>query len=202
VVTFETWPKGYIPLKVAYERAVQTLTPEARPGDDYLMALDEDSAADAYVRIDDVELQIESLLRDALAKAELPSFVEVTGRLELIRNTEVWLDKPARIEGAISVGNIFAPDELQMTFVKEGQFDSWLSKGREGRRQGPSDDEVLSLIRCQIEKHEGFLSQENGAQIVRGVFPGFSKKRAMELVKQATGNEKPGPRGPRRRLCG
>jgi hypothetical protein len=47
-MTFEAWPEGYIPVKVAYERAVGTLTPEARPGDEYLMALDEDAAADAY----------------------------------------------------------------------------------------------------------------------------------------------------------
>jgi hypothetical protein len=65
-----------------------------------------------------------------------------------------------------------------------------------------SEEEVRSLIRGELEKHDGFLSQEHGAQIVRRVFPGFPKKRAMELVKQATNNEKPGPRGPRRKLCG
>jgi hypothetical protein len=134
-MTFETWPEGYIPVKVAYERAVGTLEPEARPGDEYLMALDEDAAAAAYARIDAAGLQIESLLRDALAKKELPSFVEVAGRLETIRNTEVWRDKPVRIEGAVSLDNIFAPDEPPMAFVEEGQFDRWLSKVREGRRQ-------------------------------------------------------------------
>ncbi len=211
-MTFETWPEGYIPLNIAYERAVGTLEPEARPGDEYLtaLALAEDVAKEdaakaaqtAYARIDDAELQIESLLRDALAKAELPSFVEVAGRLELIRNTEVWRDKPVRIKGAVSVDNIFAPDEPQMAFVEEGLFDRWLSKVREGRRQGPSDDDVLSLIRREIEKHGGFLSQEKGAQIVRKEYPSFRKKRAMELVKQVTGNETRGPRGQRRKLCG
>jgi hypothetical protein len=214
-MTFETWPKGYIPLKVAYECAVGTLEPEARPGDEFLTALAVDvskeddpkgSAAKteraAYARIDDAELQIESLLRDALAKAELPTFVEVAGRLELIRNTEVWRDKPVRIEGAVSLDNIFAPYEPQMAFVEEGQFDRWLSKVREGRRQSLSNDEALSLIRHEIEKHGGFLSQEKGAQIVRKEDPSFRKKRAMELVKQVTGNENRGPRGPRRKLCG
>jgi hypothetical protein len=201
-MTFETWPEGHIPVKVAYERAVGTLEPEARPGDEYLMALDEDAAAHAYARISAAELQIESLLRDALAKKELPSFVEVAGRLETIRNTEVWRDKPVRIEGAISLENIFAPDEPQMAFVEERQFDRWLSKVREGRRQSLSDDDALSLIRRGIEKHGGFLSQEKGAQIVRKEDPSFRKKRAMELVKQVTGNEDRGPRGPRRKLCG
>jgi hypothetical protein len=201
-MTFEAWPEGYIPVKVAYERAVGTLTPEARPGDEYLMALDEDAAADAYARIDDAELQIESLLRDALAKKELLSFVEVDGRLKTIGNTEVWRDKPVRIEGAVSLDNIFAPDEPQMAFVEEGQFDRWLSKVREGRRQTLSDDDALSLIRRGIEKHGGFLSQEKGAQIVRKEDPSFRKKRAMELVKQVTRNENRGPQGPRRKLCG
>jgi hypothetical protein len=201
-MTFETWPEGYIPVKVAYERAVGTLEPEARPGDEYLMALDEDDAAAAYARIDAAGLQIESLLRDALAKKELPSFVEVAGRLETIRNTEVWRDKPVRIEGAVSLDNIFAPDEPPMAFVEEGQFDRWLSKVREGRRQSLSDDDALSLIRREIEKHGGFLSQEKGAQIVRNEDPSFRKKRAMELVKQVTRNEDRGPRGPRRKLCG
>jgi hypothetical protein len=204
-VTFETWPEGYIPLGIAYERAVGTLTPEARPGDEYLMALDEDAADDAYARIDDAELQIESLLRDALAKAELPSFVEDAGRLEPIRNTEVWRDKPARIEGAVSFDNFFAPDEAQKTFVKEGQFDCWLSKVREGRRQSPSEDDVRKLIRralYEFQKRGEFLSQEKGAQIVLKEYPGFNKKRAMALVKQVTGNDKPGPQGPRKKSCG
>jgi hypothetical protein len=201
-MTFEAWPEGYIPFNIAYERAVGTLTPEARPGDEYLMALDEDGADDAYARIDDAELQIESLLRDALAKKELLSFVEVDGRLKTIGNTEVWRDKPVRIEGAVSFDNIFAPDEPQMAFVEEGQFDRWLSEVREGRMQSPSNDDVLSLIRSEIEKHGGFLSQEKGAQIVRKEYPSFRKKRAMELVKQVTGNENRGPRGPRRKLCG
>jgi hypothetical protein len=201
-MTFETWPEGYIPVKVAYERAVGTLTPEARPGDEYLMALDEDAAADAYAAIDAAELQIESLLRDALAKKDLVSFVEVAGRLETIRNTDVWRDKPVRIEGAVSFANIFAPDEPQIAFVEEGQFDRWLSKVRAGRRQSLSDDDALSLIRRGIEKHGGFLSQEKGAQIVRKEDPSFRKKRARELVKQVTRNENRGPQGPRRKLCG
>jgi hypothetical protein len=201
-MTFETWPDGYIPLGIAYERAVGTLMPEARPGDEYLMALNEDAADDAYARIDAAELQIESLLRDALAKGELPSFVEDAGRLKPIRNTEVWRDKPVRIVGAVSFDNIFAPDEPQMAFVEEGQFDRWLSKVREGRRQSPSEDDVLSLIRHEVGKHGGFLSQEKGAQIVLKKHPDFNKKRAMALVKHVTGNEKRGPRGPRKKLCG
>ena len=65
-----------------------------------------------------------------------------------------------------------------------------------------TEDEVRSLIQRELEKHGGFFSQENGAGIVRRVFPRFPKKRAMELVKEATRNETRGPRGPRKKLCG
>ncbi len=65
-----------------------------------------------------------------------------------------------------------------------------------------SESEVRSLIRLELEKRGGFFSQENGAQIVRAVFPDFPKKQAMALVKEATGNLKRGPRGPRKKLCG
>jgi hypothetical protein len=62
----------------------------------------------------------------------------------------------------------------------------------------PSDDDVREVIRRMIRDHCGFIGQEKGANIVRKQFPGFPKKKAMQLVKELTGNEKPGPRGPRK----
>ena len=61
-----------------------------------------------------------------------------------------------------------------------------------------TDDAARAVIRQALADSGGFLSQENGAEIVRSKIPTFLKKRAMQLVKELTGNEKPGPKGPRK----
>jgi hypothetical protein len=61
-----------------------------------------------------------------------------------------------------------------------------------------TDDEARAVIRQALADSGGFLSQENGAEIVRSQIPTFLKKRAMQLVKELTRNEKPGPKGPRK----
>jgi hypothetical protein len=61
-----------------------------------------------------------------------------------------------------------------------------------------TDDAARAVIRQALADSGGFLSQEKGAEIVRSKFPTFLKKRAMQLVKELTGNEKPGPKGPRK----
>lgn len=66
----------------------------------------------------------------------------------------------------------------------------------------PSDDDARALIRAAMKKNGGFIGQEKGAEIVRQTYSNFRKKRAMALVKELTGNEKPGPKGPRKELCG
>jgi hypothetical protein len=60
------------------------------------------------------------------------------------------------------------------------------------------DDDARAVIRRALSEQGGFLSQEKGAEIVRGKFPTFQKKRAMQLVRELTGNDKPGPKGPRK----
>jgi hypothetical protein len=61
-----------------------------------------------------------------------------------------------------------------------------------------SDDAARHVIREALRLSGGFVVQEKGAEIVRRAFPSFPKKRAMQLVKELTGNDKPGPRGPRK----
>jgi hypothetical protein len=65
-----------------------------------------------------------------------------------------------------------------------------------------SDEDARAEIRAALSQQGGFLSQEKGAEIVRRKFPTFPKKRAMGLVKELTGNEKPGPKGPRKNRAG
>lgn len=62
----------------------------------------------------------------------------------------------------------------------------------------PSDEIVLDLIRGGVAKHDGFISQKDGAKIVRGEYPDFNDTRARQLTKSVTGNTKRGPRGPRK----
>jgi len=62
----------------------------------------------------------------------------------------------------------------------------------------PSDDDARALIRAAIAEGGGFIGQDEGAEFVRRTYPKFPKKRAMALVKELTGNEKPGPKGPRK----
>jgi hypothetical protein len=65
-------------------------------------------------------------------------------------------------------------------------------------RAPPTDDEVRSILRQALKENGGYLSQDQGATIVRAKFPTFNKKQAMALTKELTGNEKPGPKGPRK----
>jgi hypothetical protein len=62
----------------------------------------------------------------------------------------------------------------------------------------PSDDDVRTLIRAEAAKRRGFISQKNGAKIVREKFPGYNDEHARELVKAVTGNKNTGPKGPRK----
>ena len=62
----------------------------------------------------------------------------------------------------------------------------------------PTDDAARTVIRQAMTDSNGFVGQEKGAEIVRLKIPGFPKKRAMQLVKELTGNDKPGPKGPRK----
>ena len=61
-----------------------------------------------------------------------------------------------------------------------------------------TDDAARAVIRQALADSGGFLSRENGPEIVRLKIPGFLKKRATQVVKELTGNDKPGLKGPRK----
>jgi hypothetical protein len=61
----------------------------------------------------------------------------------------------------------------------------------------PTDEQAEDLIRAEMDKSGGYLSQNNCAKIVRARYPNFPRDRARKLVAKLTGNRKPGPRGPR-----
>jgi len=60
-----------------------------------------------------------------------------------------------------------------------------------------TDNEIREMIRAACQGNGGFIGQNAGADIVRQHFPSVTRDRARELIKQVTGNAKPGPKGPR-----
>ena len=91
--------------------------------------------------------------------------------------------------------------KLAPLFFERRAFETWLKSESAIASQAtpePSDDDARALIRVAMAEREGFVGQEKGAEIVRKAFPNFQKKRAMELVRELTGNDKPGPKGPRK----
>lgn len=69
---------------------------------------------------------------------------------------------------------------------------------RDGATIEVSDDAALAVIRAAMDANGGFIGQEKGAEIVRNVFPDFSRDRARKLVRDLTGNTTPGPKRPRK----
>jgi hypothetical protein len=62
-----------------------------------------------------------------------------------------------------------------------------------------TDDKARALILQAMASSNGFISQKNGARIVRDKLQDFPVTKAMKLTKELTKNTKPGPRGPRRK---
>ena len=58
-----------------------------------------------------------------------------------------------------------------------------------------TDDPARAVIHQVMIDSNGFVGQEKGTEIVRLKPPGFPKKRAMQLVKELTGNDKPRAKG-------
>lgn len=103
-----------------------------------------------------------------------------------------WVD--LRLSGTDSVKS---PAGLGYTGVRVSR-DDILARWKKGKL---FDDEARALIRAEMDKNAAFIGQEKGAGIVLKKFPCFGKKRAMAFVREMTGNDKPGPKGPRGKSC-
>ena len=62
-----------------------------------------------------------------------------------------------------------------------------------------TDDEIRDFLRAASDRNGSIIAQNAGAELVRKRFPHVCRDRARRLVKQVTGSDKPGPKGPRRR---
>lgn len=65
----------------------------------------------------------------------------------------------------------------------------------------PTYDDIRDLIREAADKNGGILGQVDGDKLAKQAFPGVGREREGRLVKEVTGNEKPGRKGPRRRIA-
>jgi hypothetical protein len=109
-----------------------------------------------------------------------------------LRRLSVWRAGRAAINGMGDFENVRVEREAVLReFPEEPALAQSLSIPA-------TDDAARAVIRQALADSGGFLSQENGAEIVRSKIPTFLKKRAMQLVKELTGNDKPGPKGPRK----
>ena len=202
----ESYPPTLMRIVDAFEQAVASLDPSARPGDEYLSTLGGDEAY-VYNKIDIAERRIDRLIRDALAYGELTPLVRSGQQFEILSDREAWCVEAlipgfqAKTHHLLNPG----PVDDREVFIERKAFEKWLQSQTVIDRSPQSecsDDDARAVIRRAMEENSGFIAQNVGADIVRKELPGFQKKRAMALVKELTENEKPGPRGPRRKSCG
>jgi hypothetical protein len=198
-------PAGYVTISEAYEKVVATLEPRARPGDEYLISLDEAARDVAFRTAHDAEKIAERSFADALANGRLKRWGMSNGTMVRGIVSEEWKPTALGVPGLDSDFRDFTDSrdgDGSRIYIEEKQLNQWLQTQLAARKHGaPSKivSEVRSLIRREIDERCGRLSQRDGAQIVLKEHPYFGKKRAMALVKELTGNDKRGPLGPRKK---
>jgi hypothetical protein len=206
----DSCPPGFCSITEAYEEFVSKLEPSARPGEIDLSdpELDEGAIVAVYDNAHDAEKRAEKVWADALASGLLTRWVNTNGRMEHRKVRELWQPSELGVPGLDSklhnFTDTFRSDD-RMIFIKKLELNqliqSILNSGGHVKTS-TSDNEVRTLIRNKLIEHGGSFSQEKGALFVRETFRDFPKKRAMALVKEATGISTPGPRGPRKKSCG
>jgi hypothetical protein len=140
--------KTYVSFDTALELAVAILEPAARPGDGYLCSLDDDARAEAFAKIDEADLRVDRLLRDAVAGRHLLAWVEKDGALiEAV-------DPDLTMQGQ---NVLFGRNDLEV----------WLSSFKgETRRRGRSPavdwETIKDLLHAECKKHHGVPGLENG----------------------------------------
>lgn len=84
-----------MPISDAYETIVQTLEPDARPGDDYLDKLQKDQGDAAFDNAVEAEKRAERLLADALANKQLARWICLDGNMMHQHVRKTWEPDPS-----------------------------------------------------------------------------------------------------------
>lgn len=65
-------------------------------------------------------------------------------------------------------------------------------------RKVPASPEVRKFIQKLVDERGKSLTQVEGIEKVRAQFPGVTRDSIVAIIRELTGNDKPGPRGPRK----
>jgi hypothetical protein len=105
----------------------------------------------------------------------------------------VWMRGSVGTKGPGAYENVRVPraDVLR-------EFPAEPSEDEDVEPAAVSDEQVREVVRTACDMNGGFVGQEEGASLVREKFPNVRRDRARKLVREVTGNDKPGPKRPRR----
>jgi hypothetical protein len=168
----------------AYETIVQTLEPDARPGDDYLDTLLKDQGDAAFSAAFDnaveAEKRAERLLADALANKQLARWICVDGNMLHLHVRKTWEPDPLYpgLDADLPDFTVSGDSDGNMVFVEERELILWINSQLTGVT-------VAKPIQKTKPKKENNLAKE-----LRHRYPnGRPSKTIPELCQEFRGGE-------------
>lgn len=177
-------PPGFMPVSDAYETIVQTLEPDARPGDDYLDKLlkdQGDAAFDAaFDKAVEAEKRAERLLADALANKQLTRWICVDGDMLHRHVRKTWEPDPLSpgLEAGLPDFTVSEDRDGNMVFVEERELILWINSQLTGVT-------IARPIQKTKPTKVGTLAEE----LARRYPDGRRSKTFPELCKEFRGGE-------------
>jgi hypothetical protein len=197
-------PPGFMPISDAYETIVQTLEPDARPGDDYLDKLLKDQGDDAFTAAFDkaveAEKRAERLLADALANKQLARWICVDGNMLHRHVRKTWEPDPScpGLDAGLPDFTVSGDRDGNMVFVEERELILWINSqltgvtvARPTQETKPTKENKLAeeLQRRYPHGRPSKTIPERGAEFCGGEIGGISA-RACPHLSQAKAQTK------------
>ena len=86
-----------------------------------------------------------------------------------------------------------------VTISREDVMRLWPADKREAKpKKNYSEKEILDFLSSKINENDRYISQNEAEILMRERFPGYPRDEVRKHVKLLTGNDKRGPRGPRK----
>lgn len=87
----------------------------------------------------------------------------------------------------------------QVTLARADVIRAWrANKSEKIPKKNYSEKEILDFLSSKINENDGYIAQKEAEILVRERFPGYPRDEVRKHVKLLTGNDKRGPRGPRK----